>query len=345
MTARRTLEERIAMVLMYAEFQNLEEVRRRWRYKFDSSPPAIETIQSTYLRFTTSGTVAEEARPGRICTTVTPERVIQARELVTQDPNTTISIGAAALQISKTSYYRIMRKLNFRPYLPHHVPALKPQDIERRNQLCGEILVLIDSHPTAIDHIIWSDESMFYLSGTICRHNNVRWGPKNPHEQIEVPHCNQSIMVWCGITSSQLIGPHFFHGPVDRAAYLEVLEVVWPFARHKRMFFQHDGAPAHYAIQVQNWLNQKFPQKWIGRGGPYLWPARSPDLAPCDYFLWGYLKSRVYRAPRPSTIAELQARITESCAEIPANYLKNASRAAQHRFEECIALGGQQLQN
>ncbi len=28
------------------------------------------------------------------------------------------------------------------------------------------------------------------------------------------------------------------------------------------------------------------------------WPAHSPDLNPCDYFLWGYLKSTVYR-PKP----------------------------------------------
>lgn len=24
------------------------------------------------------------------------------------------------------------------------------------------------------------------------------------------------------------------------------------------------------------------------------WPARSPELNPCDYFLWGYVKSRAY---------------------------------------------------
>ena len=34
-----------------------------------------------------------------------------------------------------------------------------------------------------------------------------------------------------------------------------------------------------------------------------------PDLNPCDYFLWGYLKSLVYASPAPTTIAELKARI------------------------------------
>ena len=39
------------------------------------------------------------------------------------------------------------------------------------------------------------------------------------------------------------------------------------------------------------------------------WPARSPDLTPCDFFLWGHLKNRVFSTP-PHDIAELRERIT-----------------------------------
>ncbi|KAJ8959387.1 hypothetical protein NQ318_022074 [Aromia moschata] len=35
---------------------------------------------------------------------------------------------------------------------------------------------------------------------------------------------------------------------------------------------------------------------WIGRGNeaPISWPPRSPDLNPCDFFIWGDLKQKVY---------------------------------------------------
>ena len=33
--------------------------------------------------------------------------------------------------------------------------------------------------------------------------------------------------------------------------------------------------------------------------------TRSPDLNPCDFFLWGYLKSKVY-SNRPQSIEELK---------------------------------------
>ena len=38
------------------------------------------------------------------------------------------------------------------------------------------------------------------------------------------------------------------------------------------------------------------------------WPARSPDLNPLDYFLWGFLKSKVY-SPWPRNLDELEANI------------------------------------
>ncbi|KAJ4433851.1 hypothetical protein ANN_16163 [Periplaneta americana] len=45
--------------------------------------------------------------------------------------------------------------------------------------------------------------------------------------------------------------------------------------------------------------NRKFPDRWIGRGGPIAWPPRSPDLNPLDFYLWGHLKSLVYSSPVP----------------------------------------------
>ncbi|KAJ4434068.1 hypothetical protein ANN_16387 [Periplaneta americana] len=46
-----------------------------------------------------------------------------------------------------------------------------------------------------------------------------------------------------------------------------------------------------------------------------LWPPRSPDLTTPDFFLWGYLKDRVY-ATRPQTLDDLKHNITQ---EIQAN--------------------------
>ena len=45
----------------------------------------------------------------------------------------------------------------------------------------------------------------------------------------------------------------------------------------------------------------------MGRGGPIDWPAHSPDLTPCDNFLWGHVKDFVFRDP-PRTFLSLSQR-------------------------------------
>jgi hypothetical protein len=51
------------------------------------------------------------------------------------------------------------------------------------------------------------------------------------------------------------------------------------------MWYMHDGAPAHFSIQVGNHLNNTYPGKWIGCGSPMAWLAWSPDLSPLDFFV------------------------------------------------------------
>lgn len=38
--------------------------------------------------------------------------------------------------------------------------------------------------------------------------------------------------------------------------------------------------------------SDSFPNKWIGPGGPQLWPARSPDLTQVNFFCRGGRKKK-----------------------------------------------------
>jgi hypothetical protein len=48
--------------------------------------------------------------------------------------------------------------------------------------------------------------------------------------------------------------------------------------------------------------NATLTNRWIGRAGAAVeecmkWSPRSPDLTPCDFFLWGYVKEQVFVPP------------------------------------------------
>jgi hypothetical protein len=60
------------------------------------------------------------------------------------------------------------------------------------------------------------------------------------------------------------------------------------------MWFQQDGATAHTARASTEVVREMFLEHVISLRGEIPWPARSPDLSASDYFLWGYLKAKVY---------------------------------------------------
>lgn len=61
-------------------------------------------------------------------------------------------------------------------------------------------------------------------------------------------------------------------------------------------WFQEDGAPCHTTNQTMQFLQQKFSGRVVAKNANIDRPARSPDLNPLDFLLWGcigvlYLKT------------------------------------------------------
>jgi hypothetical protein len=91
-------------------------------------------------------------------------------------------------------------------------------------------------------------------------------------------------------------------------------------AEYKKHYFQQDGARSHTAKSVQTWLGERFGNKLVHKD---LWPPRSPDLNPCDFFLCGYLKSKVYN-PLPKTLDELKENIEREIKKISKDILNSS---------------------
>ena len=110
--------------------------------------------------------------------------------------------------------------------------------------------------------------------------------------------------------------------------YLNVLEATLiprldEIDQGQAMIFMQDGAPPHYATSVRNFLNDEIPGRWLGHRGPHEWPARSCDITPCDFFLWGWAKDEVYKRS-PSNLQELEFEIRDVLMNIPPEFLQKA---------------------
>jgi hypothetical protein len=100
-------------------------------------------------------------------------------------------------------------------------------------------------------------------------------------------------------------------------SYLPQLPEDVSLRTRQRMCFLHDAAPARFRLAVRQWLGRHYPGHWIGRGpeAPALWPPRSPDLNPIDFYKWGCRKNAVY-ANTVDTRQQLWQRIQDAANEI-----------------------------
>ena len=72
------------------------------------------------------------------------------------------------------------------------------------------------------------------------------------------------------------------------------------------------------------------------------WPPRSPDLTPCNFCLWGYLKAKVYEQ-RPQTLEALKEAIRQEVAAITPEMILKVTDSYRERLHQCINIQGRHL--
>lgn len=187
-----------------------------------------------------------------------------------------------------------MKRNGKKPYKPKFLHTLEEGDSGRRLEFClwlqGEYL----NDTNFLKNILFTDEATFSTNGTVSSQNIRQWQEENPNWVIECKRqYSQKVNVWCGILNERLIGPYFFEENLNGPRFLRFLQNELtndidelPLNEILNLHIQLDGAPIHNMLLVRNWLNENYPNHWIGRNSPLIgWPPRSPDLTPLDFFM------------------------------------------------------------
>jgi len=148
----------------------------------------------------------------------------------------------------------------------------------------------------------WSVATNFILDVVNNTRNSHLWDRDNPHGTAGSNYQHRfSVNVWCGVIGDQLIGSYIFPQHLTGDIYFNFLQDKLPallenvpLQTRRQMYYQHDGAQPHFSQVVRQYLNHKFLNWWIGRGGTQNWPPRSTYLNPLDYHVWVYMKGMVY---------------------------------------------------
>ena len=341
-----SIQDRVEIVLLSArEGWSQAEVAVEFnrRHPDRALPLHQTTVGRLFKKFKETGSVADRPKPGRP-TVVTEEMKDIILAKVSTDPTKSLLRHAQELDLSYTTCWKVLKKEKFRPYKPRLLQVLFDEDFDRRSNMCEWFLHQLNEDQNFLKSVMFTDEANFYVNGLVSKHHLRYWSNENPHFSIASNlQGGPKVMVWLGVFNCTLVGPFFFQNTVTGESYLQMLgDQVLPHLDaigERPTWFQQDGAPPHFAHQVRHWLDENFANSWIGRGGPVEWSPRSPDLNPLDFCLWGYLKRIVYREPIRN-LAHLQARILESCQNLPQDMLHNVEENMKRRLASCFNVAG-----
>lgn len=350
--------QRTFIVKTFYETQSLQITREAFGERFpDRQPPALKTIWANVRKFSRHGTTLNrnKGNSGRPRTGRSEANIEAVRQRLEDHPAET-SARRNGLGLPHATFNRITRlDLKMHPYRMHVRHQLLPQDYARRLQFAQWLINRFNQNEEFLRNFIIGDEAGFAMNGRVNSHNVREYAPAGepPEFNFDVNMSREKLTVWIGLCGNgQLIGPFFFDRNIDGLEYLRMINnnVVPQLQQHfqrqidgtfRNLWWVQDGAPAHRLIAVRDRLRELFGQRVVALYHNVEWPPRSPDLTPCDFFLWGYLKSKVYTTP-PIDLADLRNRISNEVDALRNNraIIRRAVQAMLHRCQRCIERDG-----
>jgi len=182
--------------------------------------------------------------------------------------------------------------------------------------------------------------------------NNIFWGSTPPEHCLQRPLHSVKCTTRVAISKHGIIGPFWFEDNKERSVtinterYVQVLGKFWTALGWRRgvvrvlQCFQQDGATPRTSNESLAWLQQRFPDRLISHRCDPQWSPHSPDLNPPDFYMWEYLKDRVY-GNNLQTIPDLKAAIRAIPREECGRVIKSFAR----RIQMCLQRRGAHLEH
>lgn len=225
-------------------------------------------------------------------------------------------------------------------WVPH---LLNPQQKKNRMDISKMLLKILQSaERQGWKYFVTGDESWFYLSYDYERQwvysgqePNIREKKMISSEKVMItvfwnPH---QIVLVDALPKGEKFNSHYYTNNILEK--LHQLGGGFPDTNGKRLNVHVDNAKPHtskYSIRfLESHGMKKVPH-----------PAFSPDLAPSDFFLFGYLK-KCLEGQSFQTRDELFSMINQILSEIPEQMLKDSFEEWKKRLEEVIRLEGSYL--
>lgn len=293
--------------------------------------------------------IEDNARSGRPVTETTPENIDLIRSLIEEDPHSTYDELEAETQLSRGTIFNIihdhlkLRKITSR-WVPHKLTLYQKQE---RVRICRENLAKIQSGSWRTCNIITGDETWIYYRQLRRKASNAHWVSKGQSPKTVVRRSNYepkmlfSIFfrsngwLWIhAVDSGETVDGNYYInnclGPV-----IEEIKKQRPNSGVKGIKLLHDNAKPHVASEVKTFLKEEGINVM-----PH--PPYSPDLSPCDFWLFDYIKRNLEDQTDEDSLFKAVTKIVKNISE--KEYKKTFDRLVE-RMQLCIDNKGEYFEH
>jgi DNA-binding Lrp family transcriptional regulator len=329
-----TTEQKTFAVSSYMETKSFASTAEQFLEKYGVNLSSA-TFYRCYQKFTASGNV-NQRKPGSGRPMITDEKRTEINNLVTANPSISLRRLSQATGVSRPSCQRILRKsLKLKPYKIFTSHKISGEDPAKRLAFCQWYLNNVPEDTP----IFYTDEAYVELESSPNRQNVRFWANENPRKISQRPLFGAKVGIWTAISSTKIY-VKFFNFTINSTRYIDIVdEFAATFLTEEErgsVWFQQDNAPPHTSAVSMAYLNDRFPQRLIGKGR---WPSRSPDLNICDWFLNGLIHGKVY-TENARTVDQLKAKILEIVNNVTPQILQDVFRKQRERMQVCIQQEG-----
>ncbi|KAJ4441881.1 hypothetical protein ANN_11741 [Periplaneta americana] len=312
---------------------------RKIQQVFGEDAMGVTQIKEWFNRFKDGRTSAEsEQRCGRPQTARSAAVVERVRNLVMADRRLTVREIAEEVGVSKHSAHAILRDdLNMNRVAAKFVPKLlSPEQKDLRRDVAQDLLDTANTDPGFLNTVKTGDESWVYGYDPETKGQSSQWKhPESPRPK-KARQVRSKIKVMLTVFFDVRGIVHHEYAPegqtVTKEYYHDVLRRLRDAVRRKRpdmwtannWHLHHDNAPAHSSQLIHTFLARHGIT--TVRQPPY-----SPDLAPCDFWLFPKLKTPL-KGSRFESREEILRNATTELNTIPKEDFQRCFRQWKDRF-------------
>lgn len=294
-------------------------------------------------------TIDDEPRSGRPRTATTQKIINEVHDMVNDDRRLRVSNIAEALGISVGRAFHILKdELGLKKLLTRWVPHSLTLDQKRtRVRLSEQYLDRFRKDKEDFVRRYVTQVSWVFHYDPELRKQNAEWiesgcsAPKQPKTTKSAKKVlasifwdAQGILLVDYLQSDKTTTGEYYSNLIDRLD-TKICEKR-PGLMKKRPIFHHDNAAVHRDILVMAKLEELHYELLEN-------PAYSPDLSPSDFHLLPCLKKFVV-GRHFSSNNEFIATLNEYFEGLPENHFRNGIHELENRWEKCLALKGEYIE-